>query len=49
MVLFQINTRSHKTAPKVARYFKMDEYNVVIQKFQEMLRNGEIFDFEVIK
>jgi len=48
MKLFQVNISKTATSGKTAHYYKMSDYNVVIHKMQEMLRNGEIFDFEVI-
>jgi hypothetical protein len=48
MKLFQININKTATSGKTAHYYQMSDYNVVIQKMQEQLRNGEIHDFEVI-
>jgi len=48
MKLFQINISETATSGKSAHYYKVDDYNIVLQKMQSMLRNGEIFDFEVI-
>jgi len=48
MKLFQININKTATSGKTAHYYQMSDYNVVIQKMQEQLRNGEIHDYEVI-
>lgn len=48
MQLFQINISKSATSGKSAHYYRMTDYNVVIQNMQEQLRNGEIFDYEVI-
>ena len=48
MKLFQINISKTATSGKSAHYYKVDDYNIVLQKMQAMLRDGEIFDFEVI-
>jgi len=48
MELFQVNINKTATSGKTAHYYKMSDYNVVIQKIQGQLRNGEIHDFEVI-
>ena len=49
MRLFQINTKVSKSAPKVARYYKMSDYEAVIDKMWEMYHNKEIIDFEIIR
>ena len=48
MKLFQINISKTATSGKSPHYYKVDDYNIVLHKMQEMLRNGEIFDFGVI-
>jgi len=48
MKLFQINIKKTATSGKTAHYYKADDYNIVLQKMQAMLRDGEIVDFEVI-
>jgi len=47
MVLFQIN-EIMKSGMRVARYFKMDDYETVVRRFKEMKEDGVVFDYEVI-
>lgn len=48
MSLFQINVSRTATSGKTAHYFRKEDYNVVLHEYQAKLRNGEIFDFEVV-
>lgn len=48
MSLFQINVSRTATSGKTAHYFRKEDYNVVLAEYQAKLRNGEIFDFEVV-
>jgi len=48
MKLFQVNIKKTATSGKTAHYYKMDSYNVVIRKMNQLVSEGDIFDFEVI-
>jgi len=48
MKLFQVNISKTATSGKTAHYYKMSNYKVVINKMNQLVSEGEIFDFEVI-
>jgi len=48
MKLFQVNIKKTANSGKTAHYYKMETYNVVVHKMNQLVSEGEIFDFEVI-
>ena len=49
MTIFQIVSRKRPSAPMVAHYYRMSDYDMTIDIYNKKLANGEIVEFEVSK
>ena len=47
MTLFQINSRKTNASGLVAHYFRIHDFDVVVQAYADKMRNNEIVEFQV--